>query len=176
MPRPLTPKQQRFVEEYLLDLNATAAAGRAGYKDPNKGRQLVTKSNVASAIQAGKQVLSERSQITKDHWLKELALIGFADPGLLFDFSAESPKLKPACDISAEGRRLIASLEIRYRKQGRQTVAVPKVKLWDKLSALEKLGKHFGWLKDRLDLEIKGPPFKVYMGFDPQEVVCPPPQ
>lgn len=47
----LTDKQKRFVAEYLVDLNATQAAKRAGYKDPNIGRQLITKNNVSAAIQ-----------------------------------------------------------------------------------------------------------------------------
>lgn len=68
----ITPKQQRFVEEYLIDLNATAAAQRAGYKDPNKGRQLVTKSNVAEAIQKKIQERSERVKITQDDVISDL--------------------------------------------------------------------------------------------------------
>ena len=65
----LTAKQERFVEEYLCDLNATAAAGRAGYSDPNIGRQLITKNNVAVAIAAGQAERSARTEVTQDYVL-----------------------------------------------------------------------------------------------------------
>lgn len=68
----LTPKQERFVQEYLVDLNATQAAVRAGYKNPEIGRQLITKNNVSSAIQEAKNVRSERTEITQDYVLSKL--------------------------------------------------------------------------------------------------------
>ena len=71
----MTEKQKRFIEEYLVDLNATAAAKRAGYKDPNKGRQIVAKGNVAQAIQARIQDRAQRIQITQDEILKDLIKI-----------------------------------------------------------------------------------------------------
>ena len=71
----LTPKQERFVEEYLVDLNATAAARRAGYKDPNIGRQLITKNNVSEAIQAEKLARSARTELTQDYVLGKLKAI-----------------------------------------------------------------------------------------------------
>ncbi len=73
----MTNKQKRFVDEYLIDLNATAAAGRAGYKDPNKGRQLVTKGNVAQAIAERLKERQQRTEVSQD-WviekLKDLAV------------------------------------------------------------------------------------------------------
>ena len=71
----LTPKQERFVEEYLVDLNATAAARRAGYEDPNIGRQLITKNNVSEAIQAEKAARSARTELTQDYVLGKLKAI-----------------------------------------------------------------------------------------------------
>lgn len=66
----MTPKQKRFVEEYLVDLNATQAASRAGYKDGNIGRQLITKNNVAKAIAAGMKACTKRTEITQE-WVLE---------------------------------------------------------------------------------------------------------
>lgn len=68
----LTDKQKRFVSEYLIDLNATAAAKRAGYKDPNIGRQLITKNNVSAAIQKAMQSREKRTEITQDYVLQKL--------------------------------------------------------------------------------------------------------
>src|SRR5262245_62131082 len=95
----LTPKQQRFVEEYLVDLNATAAARRAGYKDPNKGRQLVTKSNIAAAISEGRRTQQQRTQVNADRTLLEYIRLAFSDIGEIIDFSQPEPRLRPACDI-----------------------------------------------------------------------------
>lgn len=68
----LTAKQAQFVQEYLVDLNASAAARRAGYKDANIGRQLITKHNVSEAIQKAMQARSERLCITQDFVLERL--------------------------------------------------------------------------------------------------------
>lgn len=81
----LTPKQQRFVEEYLIDFNATGAAARAGYKDPSIGRQLITKNNVAAAINAGKKELTKRAELTQDEVLRDLALVKADAMQVVFD-------------------------------------------------------------------------------------------
>lgn len=70
--RGMTDLQERFVQEYLIDLNATAAAARAGYKNASKGRQLVTKSHIAVAIQEAKTRRQKRTEITQDKVLDEL--------------------------------------------------------------------------------------------------------
>lgn len=75
----LTAKQQRFVEEYLIDLNATQAAIRAGYKNSDIGRRLVTKSHVSEAIQAALSRRSQRVGITQDWVLEELRCIAAAN-------------------------------------------------------------------------------------------------
>lgn len=67
----MTPKQQRFVAEYLLDLNATAAALRSGYKHPDIGRRLVTKSHVEKAIQAAQQKRAKRTELTMDEVIED---------------------------------------------------------------------------------------------------------
>lgn len=77
----LTGKQQRFVDEYLVDLNATQAAKRAGYKDPNIGRQLITKNNIAAEIRRRKASLSKQTNITQEMVLNELAKVAFAEAG-----------------------------------------------------------------------------------------------
>lgn len=82
----LTPKQERFAQEYLVDLNATAAAERAGYKDPNIGRQLITKNNVAAAIQKAQQGRQKRTEVTQDMVIEKLAEIAL---GKATDFAVE---------------------------------------------------------------------------------------
>lgn len=78
MPK-LTEKQKRFCEEYLIDLNATQAAIRAGYKNPEIGRQLITKNNVLNYINELRKEQSQRTGINADTVLKELEKIALAD-------------------------------------------------------------------------------------------------
>ncbi len=76
----LAPKQARFVEEYLIDLNATQAAIRAGYKNGEIGRQIITKNNVLEAIQAAQAKLSDACLVSQkmviDGLLAEAKLSG----------------------------------------------------------------------------------------------------
>ena len=68
----LTPKQQRFVEEYLIDLNATQAAIRAGYSEKNAdkiGSQLLGKTRVAASIRDAQEKRTRRTEITADYVL-----------------------------------------------------------------------------------------------------------
>ncbi|MFD1407534.1 terminase small subunit [Kroppenstedtia eburnea] len=78
----LTSKQQRFVEEYLVDLNATQAAIRAGYSQRNAGKighELLGKEKIAEAIDRAKAERSERTEVSQDMVVKQLAKIAFAD-------------------------------------------------------------------------------------------------
>ncbi|MGO4840156.1 terminase small subunit, partial [Rhizobiaceae sp. 2RAB30] len=72
----LTPKQARFVEEYLIDLNATQAAIRAGYSQRyanDQAAQLLTKPQIRAAIDRKKVSRSERTEVTSDRVLREIA-------------------------------------------------------------------------------------------------------
>lgn len=74
----LTPKQARFIEEYLVDLNATQAAIRAGYAERSAtvtASKLLTKANIQAAIQIAQLARSERTQITVDKVLEDIELI-----------------------------------------------------------------------------------------------------
>ena len=86
--KPLTPKQERFVAEYLIDLNATQAAIRAGYSTKtaeNIGWQNLRKPEIAAAVAAAKSLQLERANLSAERVLEELRRIGFADLGTLFD-------------------------------------------------------------------------------------------
>src|SRR4029077_21128262 len=85
--KPLAPKQQRFVDEYLIDLNATQACIRAGYSAKMAGKigwQMLGKTRIADAIQAARDRRAARTDITQDRVLREFAKIGFADVRNLF--------------------------------------------------------------------------------------------
>lgn len=92
----LTEKQKRFVAEYLVDLNATAAAGRAGYKDPNIGRQLITKNNVSEAIQRAIADRNARTEVNQDYVIEKLREIADREAS-----DAQDSELKVANKIKA---------------------------------------------------------------------------
>ncbi len=78
----LTPKQARFINEYLVDLNATQAAVRAGYSEKSaysQGQRLLKNVEVAREIRNRGEAISEKLQITQESVARELARIGFAD-------------------------------------------------------------------------------------------------
>lgn len=133
----LTDKQKRFVDEYLVDLNATAAARRAGYKDPNIGRQLITKNNVSAEIQKRQEKLRGKLEITQERVLEELAAIAFANGT---DFATITHnglvRLTPTDEVPEEKKKAVASI-----KEGQYGT---EIKLHDKVRALELLGKHLG--------------------------------
>ena len=132
----LTELQKRFVAEYLVDLNATQAAKRAGYKDPNIGRQLITNNNVSEAIQKAIARREERTQITQDMVLRELAAIGFAKATDYVTIESGQVVINDTASLTDAQRGAIASIE--------RTKYGTKVRLHDKVRALEKLGEHLG--------------------------------
>lgn len=179
----LTPKQQLFVEEYLKDLNATAAYKRAGYRAKGKAAEanasrLLRNAKVAAAVQVGRQAKVERVKIEADDVLRELLLIAKSTMGDVLDFTDEVPRLKPANQIGPDAQRLLSAVKVKRYFEGSgdnaREVEVVSFKLWSKDAALDKLMRHLGLYKDKVDVNVKGPAFKVYLGFDPNEAICPP--
>lgn len=152
----LTDKQRRFVDEYLVDLNATQAAKRAGYKDPNIGRQLITKNNVSEEIQRRKKELSDRTGITQERVLREFAKIAFFDPRKLFQDNGQPKDITMLDDDTAGALAGLDVMEV-YEGHGQDREFVgytKKYKIADKLRALDALGKHLGLFeKDGADQE-----------------------
>lgn len=154
--RGLAPKQQRFVEEYLVDLNATQAAKRAGYSEKTAhtiGHELLKKPEIAAAIQAAQFERSKRTEVTADRVLLELARIGFSDVRRLF---TDVGNLREIASLDDETAPAISAVEVVTKpgadvdENGNRTVEyVHKVKLWDKNSALEKIAKHLGMMVER---------------------------
>lgn len=143
----MTPKQERFCQEYLIDLNATAAAKRAEYKDSNIGRQLITKNNVRSRIDELMAARSLRTQVTQDRVLEELARIAFIPITQLASWDGESLEPVPSKELNADQAASIKKVKfkrttIKMKDGGEIETFEVGVDQHDKLSALDKLAKH----------------------------------
>lgn len=139
----LTEKQKRFVAEYLVDLNATQAAIRAGYSPKTADRigpELLGKTCVSDALKKAMSDREKRTEITQDKVLEELARVAFAN-GTDFARVAVKNGLKiveivDTEDVPPEKRSAIAGI-----KEGKYGIEVSS---YDKVKALELLGKHLG--------------------------------
>ena len=145
----LTAKEAKFVEEYLIDLNASAAARRAGYsvKTSNRtGPENLSKPHIQKALTFARQELSAKSGITPEMVIQGFADLAFAD---LADCYDESGYLKNIHDIPKPARMALAGLEVFEEFDGRGDDRVKigetkKVKRWDPHKGLDSLAKHFG--------------------------------
>lgn len=144
----LNARQLRFIDEYLVDLNATQAAIRAGYSKrtaSEQGYALLRNPQVAPAIEAKRKELAHATGVTRERVIQELAGIAFFDVRKLFN---EAGAMKPIHDLDDETARAIASIEIESPTE-RSPVWTKKVKAWDKKGALEALLKHLGLDQDK---------------------------
>ncbi len=156
----LTAKQRRFVAEYLLDLNATQAAIRAGYSKNRAseiGYQLLQKPDITSAIQAAMKERAERTRSDADYVVRRLEEIDQMD---LLDIVNDDLTLRPLSQWPKAWRQFLSGIEIAELFEGRgddRRIAgvLRKVKWPDKLRNLELLSRHVGTESAALDLELK---------------------
>lgn len=137
----LTPKQTAFVQEYLIDLNATQAAIRAGYsvRTANRmGSENLSKPDIAVAVQQAMAERSERTGVVADRVLLELARVAFSDMGKVAKWGPGGVQVLDSEEIPGDVRLAVAEVASTDTKYGRTM----RVKLHDKLRALELLGKH----------------------------------
>lgn len=161
----LTPKQARFVEAYLVDLNATQAARRAGYSARN-GWRLLNTAPVQAAVQAGMAARSRATGITAERVLEELAKVAFSDlrdvtrwgvRDVEVGFDAKGKRLPPddigeAAQVRQVATPYLTLLDSReLTPEAAAAVAEVvlgreglRVKLHSKVAALAEIGRHLG--------------------------------
>lgn len=151
----LTEKQARFVAEYLVDLNATEAAKRAGYSEKTAysiGFENLRKPEIQDALQKAMADRAKRTEISQDRVLKELAAIGFAKATDYVQIRDGCVHLTETDALAEEQRRAISSI-----KEGKFGV---ELRLHDKLRALQMIGEHIGMFTgkeaERDDIEDDG--------------------
>ena len=152
-----TPKQNRFIAEYLVDLNATQAAIRAGYspKTANEqGARLLANASIAQSVAEKTQNRMARLEISADRVLQELAKLAFYDPASLLESDGSMKQIK---DIDDHSRMAVAGLEVTelFEGTGDQKHAYglcKKIKLADKGQNLERLGRYFKLFTDKSEI------------------------
>lgn len=151
--RPLSPKQARFVREYLTSRNGEQSAIKAGYHKKtarSQAARLLTKANVREEINRQREAIAARTLITADRLLQEIAHIAFADPA---DVSDESGNLIPVRDLPVHARKAIASIKVKRTVEDKVLYEIVEYKFWDKGQAQERISKHLGLYLEQEDIQ-----------------------
>lgn len=162
MSKKLDAREKRFVDEYLVDLDPQRAAVAAGYATTTartKSYQWVSNSeqkpHVYEAIQKALEKRSNRTEITADRVLRELALLGFAN---MEDYVRIGTNGDPYIDLSKLTREQAAALSeiavddyVEGRGKNARDVRKVRIKFHDKKGALVDIGKHLGMFKERVE-------------------------
>ena len=144
----LTPKQQRFIDEYLVDLNATQAALRAGYSEKTAAAiagENLSKPIIREGIQKAFEERANRTKTTQDRVVLELARIAFASIGTMATWTGDAIVLKDSESLSDDDRAAVSEVVKTETPNGPNI----RIKLADKLNALEKLGRHLGMFQGK---------------------------
>lgn len=147
----MTDKQQVFVNEYLIDLNATQAAIRAKYSVKtaySQGERLLKNVDVGACIGKALAERSRRTGITADRVIRELARIAFVKPTDVINLDEATV----SSTASEDDLAVIASVRVKKIPTSEGMGIEREVKLCDKLKALELLGRHLGMFKDEVHL------------------------
>lgn len=156
----LTPKQQRFADEYLIDLNATAAYKRAGYMAQGNAAevtasQLLRNPKVADYVNKRMKDRESRTEITQDMVLAEYAKLAFLDPRRFYD---KNGGLIPVPLLPADVAAALAGMEVTVERSncedGPTFADVKKIKFIDKKGALDSVARHLGMFIDRSEVKI----------------------
>ena len=151
---PLNLKQQRFVAEYLIDLNATQAAIRAGYSPHTavvQGSRLLTNAEIRAAVQAGAQSMAKSAEITAEAVTRELGYVGFSRITDYVQWDVDGrPLFRPSEELSdAEARGVLSIKHTRRRfgKDGEEESI--ELRLHPKVQAIGLLAKRFSEFSDK---------------------------
>lgn len=157
----LTPRQRRFCEEYLIDLNGAAAARRAGFSKATASEQavrLLADVRVRAEVDRLKAERSQRTQVTADAVVSEIAKLAFSnmmnyiviqdDGSYVVDFSMVDR------DMGAAMSEVTTETYVEGKGEEAQTVKRMKFKLCDKKGSLELLGRHLGIFNDKSESNV----------------------
>lgn len=149
----LSAKQQLFVDEYLIDLNATQAYIRAGYKNFDSAGVEANKTlnipKVRAAVDAAMAERSRRTGINQDRVLEEIAKLAFVNASDVID--VDSATVLP--DAKPEDLACIQSVKIKRTTKGKSVIEEREIRFYDKKGSLELLGRHLGMFRDNVQID-----------------------
>ncbi len=148
----LNPKQERFIKEYLRDLNATQAYIRAGYSP--KGAEasackLLRNPKVRARVDIEIAKASARTGVTPDRVLRELARIAFANLDNVIDLKTGA--MRPSA--TKEDKAAVTMARIKRKKYEDEEETELEVRMGEKTKALEVLAKHLGMMTERISFD-----------------------
>nr|MCK4930056.1 terminase small subunit [Nanoarchaeota archaeon] len=152
----LTDKQERFCKEYVISLNAADAARKAGYSKKTAhvtGVQNLSKASIKKRLEQLQKPKLKQLNLTAEMVLKEMSLVAFSN---IQDFFGKDGYLKPIQDLTRDQAAALSSLDIEemYLGKGEARLSIgqaKKMKMWDKLKALNMLGNHLSLFQDKMD-------------------------
>lgn len=146
----MTQKQKRFIEEYLIDLNATQAAIRAGYSPDTAqqtGSENLSKPVIRAQIDRAMAERSKRTGVNAERVIQELAKIAFVNAAEVIDPKTATVKE----DALPEDTAAIQSVKVKtFGEDGLER----EIKMADKIKALELLGKHLGMFQNNVSVTL----------------------
>lgn len=164
----LTEKQKRFCDEYLIDLNATQAAIRAGYSPKGMNKRvtrMMANEGIMNYIQQHMKDREKRTEITQDKVLKELAAIAFSNGSKyakIVDKKVYDEEGKPIIDFETGEQLTYKTVEFKntddLKEEKKAIFSIHKgkdgikVETYDKMKALELLGKHLGMFTNKVEV------------------------
>lgn len=159
----LEPMQLRYAEQYIIDFNGTKAAIRAGYAEPSAAQQSSRLLNNAKIQQYLQYLISDRSkrlQVTADKVVQEIAKIAFHNVQDLLDYLDGNVLFSDLEDM--EFPEIIKSIEVKETLiDGVRVGQIAKIQVYDKVKALELLGKHTALFTENLNLTNNGESFEA---------------
>jgi phage terminase small subunit len=150
LPPKFTSKRNRFVNEYLRDLNQAAAAVRAGYaakSSSRMARKLMADPTVQVKISEGFARREKRMELSQDEVVRELMKVAFQDMGLFVTWDADGATLKPSDQLPEGSTAVVSEVVSTITEHGSNT----RVKLHSKLEALNMLSRHLGMFVERVE-------------------------
>lgn len=161
----LTDKQQRFVEEYCVDWNATQAAIRAGYSEHSAfqtGAENLKKPKVAAAIEERKQALNSAAEISSEKTLREVAALAFSDMSDYVTIRDDGQVILDFANLPPDALKCVRKIKQEVILTGDPNDAMPiqktEFELYDKRGPLDMLMKHFGQYEadNTRDVNVRG--------------------
>ena len=175
----ITDKMRQFVDEYLIDLNATQAAIRAGYSEATaqeQSSQLLDRPDIRELVEQRQKDRIDRTQLSQDLTVNELKTIAFSD---VADFVIVKEggviEQRPFNELKKEQTRCVKKIKqtVRTAQSSDGSIlhqtATLEIELHDKLKALELLGRHLGMFNDSIRLKSEEPlPLTISFEVAPQ--------